>query len=368
MLITNNYTRLLIVTGSLLFSVFTSCKKDGQEAISDVDINLPSTLTLNYGEEKDLDIPAELLGRTDLNFTLEFTETENNQINTENRLYDKLAKAITVNRAQGKIHVNSNFIYPNGAVSSVTGQKLPESYKITVIANSENKTRIGKKTVAITVTPAKFNIKGADNKAEIPYAYVLYNNAGATFELEPGTLSLDGTSWYLDSKGAETVVSLSGNKIQFKGSAGDPAKKTEKAYDLTPSLKKDGFDIASRPLRVIFIPQIKFFYGAYYPELDLTILLNLVHIGLSNAYVSAAPVLYPENYKSTFSLTSIEKDGKAFEDKDGIFEVNDKTGIITVKKNTTLTAGSYKLSVKATTTTGLEFPATMTLEMSKLTD
>lgn len=366
--ITINYTRLLFITGGLLLSVFSSCKKDAQEQDKNVEINLPSALTLSYGEEKDLDIPAELLSQTDVILTLEFTENENIQINTESKLYDKLAKAITIDRSQGKVRVNSNLIYPNSSVSSVTGQKLPGNYKITIIASSANKTQLGKQTVAITVTPAKFNIKGADNKADIPFAYVLYNDAGATFELEPGTLSLEGASWYLDAKGADGVVSLSGNKIQFKGTAGDPAKKAEQAYNLELGLRKDGFNIASSSFRVIFIPQIKFFYGTYYPEYDLNIVVNQVHIALSNAYVSAPPVLYPENYKSSFRVTALEKDGEAFEDKDGVFEFNDKTGGITVKKNTTLTAGSYKFSVKAITTTGLEFSATMTLNMSKLTD
>lgn len=364
--ITTNYMKQLFITGLFMLALFSSCKKDDDIPVNEVEINLPSTLTLVYGEEKDIAIPAELLSRSDINFSLEFSENENVQINAVNTLHDQLAKAITIDKTQGKLHVNGNLIYPNGTVSSTSGKKLPDSYKITLTAKAANQAIMGKQTIGVTVTPATFNIKGLDNKADIPFGYVLYSDAGVSFELESAALSLTGTAWYLDNKGAETVVSLNGNKIQFKENAGDPNKKAEYTYDLVSTLKKDGFDVALRKFRVIFIPQIKFFYGTYYPEYDLTVLLNQIYIALSNAYVSSAPTLYPEKYKSTFSIVAIQKDGNAFVDSDNVFQLNDKTGAITVKKNTTLTAGSYKLTIKAVTTTGLEFSSTMTLNMSKL--
>jgi len=365
--IIKNYTKLWIIGAGLLLAS-SSCKKEEQKEVREVNIELPSSLTLTYGEEKDLAIPADLLSQSNVDFRLEFTENENVQINADSKLYDKLAKAITIDRKQGKIHVNSGLIYPNSAISSTTGKKLPESYKITVVASSTDQTLTGRKTVSITVTPAKFSIKGLDNNNEIPFAYVLYSDAGATFELDAPTLSLEGTTWNLDTKLAASVVSLNGNKVQFRASAGDPNKKSEQAYDLASTLRKDGFDVASRQFRIIFVPQIKFFYGTYYPEYDLTVLLNQLYIALSNAYVSSAPTLYPDKYKSAFTITAIEKDGKVFDNKDGILAVDGKTGVITVKKNTALTEGSYKLTVKAVTTTGLEFSSTMTLNMSKLED
>jgi hypothetical protein len=259
------YTKLWIIAACLLL-VVSSCKKEEQKEVREVNIELPSALTLIYGEEKDLAIPADLVSQSNVDFRLEFSENENLQVNADSKLYDKLAKAITIDRKQGKIHVNSGLIYPNGAVSSTTGKKLPDNYKITVIASSADQTLAGKKTVAVTVTPAKFNIKGLDNTNEIPFAYVLYSDAGATFELEAPSSSMDGATWNLDPKMAASVVSLNGNKVQFKAGAGDPSKKSEQAYDLASTLKKDGFDVASRQFRVIFIPQIKFFYGTYYPE------------------------------------------------------------------------------------------------------
>lgn len=355
---------------SAVVTVFTllmsSCKKDNQTETREVAIDLPSALTLTYGEEKDLVIPSDLLNQADVNLKLEFTDNENIQINAESKLYDKLAKAITIDRKQGRIHMNSSLIYPNGAVSTITGKKLPDNYKLTVIATSADQKVSGKKTVAVTVLPAKFNIKGLDNTSDIPFAYVLYSDAGAIFEMDASPLSSEATTWDLDAKEAASVVTLSGNKIQFKSTAGDPSKKNEQSYDLVSKLKKDGFEVASKPFRVIFIPQIKFFYGTYYPEYNLTVLLNQVYIALSNAYVSSAPTLYPEKYKSKFSIITIEKDGKPFENNEGLLTLDEKTGVVSVKKNTTLTQGSYKISVKAVTTVGLEFTSTMTLNMSKL--
>ena len=125
------------------------------------------------------------------------------------------------------------------------------------------------------------------------------------------------------------------------------------------------FRVASTSFRVIFIPKIIFFFGTYYPEYDLTILLNNLHIALSNGYVSAAPALSPETYKSSFAITGIKKDGQVFTDTESIFSINEKTGSVTVKKSTSLTEGAYEISVKALTTTGLEFITTLTLNMSK---
>jgi hypothetical protein len=362
----NNYTKLLITATSVLLLTLSSCKKDEEKQITQVPVDLQSTLSLAYGQEADIALPENLLKQADVNFQLEFNETENVQINAESRLYDKLAKAITIDRNRGKIHVDSRMIYPSGAISTATGKKIPESYKVTLIAKSSQQALEGKNTVAIQITPAKLIIKGLDNKNDIPFAYVLYSDAAASYELEAPSIPLDGTSWNLNTEGnLASVVALKNNKIQFTTSAGDPKKKNEQAYDLSPSLQKDGFNVASRQFRVIFIPQIKFFYGTYYPEYDLTLVLNQIHIALSNGYISAKPTVYPEKYKSTFSLISIEKGRVLFDNKDGIFELNSQTGAVTVKKNATLTEGSYKITVKALTTTGLEFSADLTLIMSK---
>jgi len=360
------YTRLLIIVASIAFLAltFSSCKKEEGTPSVPVSLDLPSTLSVAYGETAGIALPADLIKQSDITFNFEFKETSNIQINTGTALHDKLKSAIKFDKAQGKVIVDSRLLYPNGGVSSVTGNKIPDNYKITIIASSSKGTVVGSQTVAVTVAPAKLKVKYADNTTEIPFAYVLYSKDAAVFELEALSLPTENSSWYLPKVEDAAMVSIDGNKVKFAPNAGDPKKEAEKTYDLEPALQKDGITVASTKFRVIFIPQIKFFYGTYYPEYNLTILSNLVHIGLANGYLSAAPTLYPERYKSTFSIVSIEQDGKAYDNTAGIFELNKETGKVTVKQNTKLKAGRYKFMIKALTTTGLEFTTDLTLAMS----
>jgi hypothetical protein len=361
------YTRLLTMVASIAFLMMTvsSCKKEEGSSPVPVSLELPSTLTVAYGETAGIALPAELIKQSDVTFNFEFKETNNIQINNGTALHDKLKSAVKFDKAQGKVIIDSRLLYPNAAVSSVTGNKIPDNYKITVIASSSKGTVTGSQTVAVTVTPAKLKVKNADNTTDIPFAYVLYSKDVTNFELESTAIPTENIGWYLPKTAdSESVVSMDGNKVKFAANAGDPKKEAEKAYDLEPALQKDGFTVASTKFRVIFIPQIKFFYGTYYPEYNLTILSNLVHIGLANGYLSSAPTLYPERYKSSFSIFSIEQDGKVYDNTDGIFELNKETGKVTVKQNTKLKAGRYKFMIKALTTTGLEFTSDLTLAMS----
>ena len=232
------------------------------------------------------------------------------------------------------------------------------------MASSLDKAFEGKQIMELKITPAKLSIKGLDNQADIPFAYVLYGDPAN--DLEAPSAITEGTTWNIENKASVcTDITLKSNQLQFPVNAGDPDKKAEKAYDVLPVLQKDGFTVASRLFGVVFIPKIKFFYGTYYSDLDLTILLNNLHIALSNGYISSAPTLYPKKYKSGFAIVSIVKDGKAVEKTEGIFAINSQTGSVTVKKNSILTQGAYIITVKATTTTGLEFNTTLTLNMSK---
>ena len=356
-------TKLLMVLGMVLS--ISACKKNEDIPLNQVPIDLPGSLSLVYGDQQEILLPENIRNASDLQIRFDFNATENVQINSSSRLHDKLTEAVTIENTTGKIHVNSTLLYPNGAVSASSGSKIPQSYKITVVASSAEKAFEGKQSIEVKVTPAKVNIKGLDNEAAIPFTYVLYGNP-ANFELEAPGILLEGTTWRIEnSTSLSAEVTLKSNHLQFSASAGDPNKKAEKAYDVVPSLQKDGFSIALRSFRVIFMPQIKFFYGQYYADLDLTILLNQLHIALSNGYKSTPPTLYPQDYKSTFEIVSIEKDNKAFENIDDIFTIDSKTGSVSVKKNSVLTEGAYKVTVKALTTTGLGFTTTLTLNMSK---
>jgi len=342
-----------------------SCKKDAEvPALNPVEINLPNTLSLSYGEQQQVALPASLLGASDIKIAISFNETANIQITPDSKLHDKLAKAVMFDQTAGKLTVNTLLLYPNGSVSSVNGSKIPDSYKITVSAKSAKENFEGKQTIDMKIRPSKLTVKGLDNQSDLPFAYVLHGDP-ANYDFEVPQAILTGATWDIANKSTlGTDVSYKGNQLQFSSTVGDKNKKEEKSYDVVPVLQKDGFTIASQTFRVVFIPQIKFFYGTYYADLNLTILLNQLHIALSNGYLSAVPTLYPEKYKSAFAITGIEKDGKVFSNKDGIVEMNSATGSVTVKKNTILTAGAYKITAKATTTTGLEFTTTLTLNMS----
>lgn len=363
MKIFKNYAKLLLFTG--LLSSLAACKKEGETPMTTIDIGLPGSFSLVYGDQQEIIIPSTILKASDARISFDFSQTPNVQIGTTGSLHDKMGLALTFDKVTGKIKLNTAMLYPNDEISAITGSKLPSSYKVDVMASSNAAGFQGKQTIEFKIAAAKLDIKGLDNRLATPFAYVLYGDA-ANFELEAPSNIMGGANWGIDNKVATgTDVSIVNNQLRFGLNAGDPNKKAEKAYDVVPVLKKDGFNIASRSLRVFFIPKIKFFYGTYYSDLDLTLLFNSIHIALSNGYVSAAPTLYPDKYKSTFSITNVEKDGAVFSAPSGIFTINDKTGSITVAKNTILTAGAYKFTVKAITTTGLEFTTTLTLNMSQ---
>jgi hypothetical protein len=365
-MVLKTYTRLLTMIVCIAFLVFTvsSCKKEEAVTPVQVSLDLPATLQVGYGEIGEIALSGDLTKQADVTFKFEFSETANVNISSGSTLHDKLKNAVTFNKEKGKIQIDSRLLYPNGAVSSVSGNKIPENYKITIIASAAKGGVVGNQTVAVTVIPGKLKVKNVENTSDIPVAYVLYSKEATVFELEASNLPTENIGWYMPKvEDATAMVTLDGNKVKFGANVGDPKKEAEKAYDLEPALQKDGFTIASTKFRVIFIPQIKFFYGTYYPEYNLTIMANLIHIGLSNGYLSAAPTLNPERYKSTFTILSIEQDGRAYDNSDGIFEVIKETGAVRVKQNTKLKAGRYKLMIKAQTTTGLEFTTDLTLAM-----
>lgn len=359
------YIKLLTISCCLvwLMSAVTSCTKDDAPQDLSVQLDLPEAIHLDYGAETTITIPAVASGEQNLTFQIRFDETENVPVGAGS-LHDKLIQAVRLDTKKGQIHINSRAVYPNGVQSVTTGVTLPEDYRVTVVALMDNGTTVGKETISLTVAPRSVQVQGLQNNGEIPYAYALYGDVAPTFTLGSPDIATEGLEWHLSAQNeGQPVAVIEENTIVFNSTAGDPKKEAEVSYDLTPALLKDGFPVASTTFRVIFIPQIKFFYGSYYPEYNLTILLNLIHIGLSNSYTSAAPVLYPETYRSAFSIVSIEKDGRPYDNKDEIFRINAGTGSVTVRQNNTLEAGRYKIIVKAHTTTGLEFVTDLTLAM-----
>lgn len=348
----------------LMLGSASSCKKETAAIPSEISLSLPSQVSIRYGETQEIKLPKDLSVSTGLTFSFDFSQNADINLGNGSKLSDKLNQAIKYDSEKQSILINSALLYPNGAQSS--SARIPDDYKVTVIAKESHGTVVGKENLSIKITAGSIAIKGLKSGGELPYSYVLYGDQSTDFEIDPLGLPIDGASFHLVKKdGEENIASIAGTHIKLSKDAGDPEKKAEKSFELTPELRKDGFPVASTTFRVILIPQIKFLFGQYYPDLNLTIDFSLIHIGLSNGYVSAAPTLYPENYKSTFELVSIQKDGVAFDDSEKLFSVNAQTGTVSVKKSDSLKAGSYKVTVKALTTTGLEFTANLTLAMSE---
>jgi hypothetical protein len=189
MKIVKHYGRLLLVGGMLV--AMASCKKDAEvPALNPVEINLPNTLSLSYGEQQQVALPASLLGASDIKIVISFNETANIQITPDSKLHDKLAKAVMFDQTAGKLTVNTLLLYPNGSVSSVNGSKIPDSYKITVSAKSAKENFEGKQTIDMKIRPSKLTVKGLDNQSDLPFAYVLYGDpANYDFEVPQAILT-----------------------------------------------------------------------------------------------------------------------------------------------------------------------------------
>lgn len=356
----------IVIAGALILvlGAASSCKKETAPTPTEISLSLPSQVSLRYGETQEINLPKDLSSSAGLAFSFDFSQTGEINLGNGSKLSDKLNQAIKFDGKKQSIQINSALLYPNGAQSS--SARIPDDYKVTVIAKESHGTVVAKESFSIKVTAGSIAIKGLKDGNELPYSYVLYNDQSTNFEIDPLGIPITGVSFHLVKKdGQENIASISGAHIKLSKDAGDPEKKAETSFELTPELRKDGFPIASTTFRVILIPQIKFLFGQYYPDLNLTIDFSLIHIGLSNGYVSAAPTLYPEKYKSTFELVSIQKDGIVFADSEKLFSVNTQTGAVSVKKSDSLKAGSYKVTIKALTTTGLEFTTNLTLAMSE---
>ena len=348
----------------LMLGAASSCKKETVPTPTEISLSLPSQVSLRYGESQEINLPKDLSASTGLTFSFDFSQTADINLGNGSKLSDKLNQAIKYDSEKQSIEINSALLYPNGAQSS--SARIPDDYKVTVIAKESHGTVVGKENFSIKITAGTIAIKGLKSGGELPYSYVLYGDQSNDFEIDPLGLPITGASFNLVKKdGQENIASITGTHIKLAKDAGDPEKKAEKSFEFTPVLIKDGFPVAATTFRVILIPQIKFFFGDYYPDLNLTIDLSLLHIGLSNGYVSKAPVLYPAAYKSAFELVSIQKDGQPFTDSEKLFSVNAETGVVSVKKSDSLKAGSYKITIKALTTTGLEFTASLTLAMEE---
>ncbi|WP_166333094.1 hypothetical protein [Sphingobacterium chungjuense] len=357
---TNRITKFFMLL--LFVPIFSSCQKE--ETIPEIPMDLPSAVTLNFGQEQQLDLTKSYSDKNNIQFSLDFANTEDVAITNEKSLRQYLEKGIAIHPADGLLHISSEELFPNGALSSNNEKKIPEDYKVTIIATDGNGNVVGRHNLSIKVQAPSIVLTNQDTDASAEFSYMLYGETSDNkFNLSfADSVQRTGIWKVITKTGTEQIGSVSGHTLSIKALP-KPQEIKETNIDIQTSFEKDGFTIAVRDFRIMFIPKIDFFFGQYYPEYDLTIDESLRQIGLSNAFVSNAPALFPENYKGTFSLHAIKKDGNEFEDTNNVFSVDQATGIVRVKKNETLTAGRYAITVHAKTTLGLILPATLTLSM-----
>ena len=327
-------------------------------------ITLPDTIKLTYGEDFYAELPEDYKDQN-VSFEMLFNH-ENINITDNKNLEDVLDAGIVIDTLNNQFSIRSQELYPNNFSSSITGKRLPEAYEITLTASAYPTFLPVSKTFFVKIAPAQIDIDEMDNELRIPFAYQMYGTSDSiTYHLSTHELDLENTQWELHQNGRpDGKVFIENNQISFDENAGDPDQEAEWTYDLIASLSRDGFTLATRQFRVRFILEIKFLYGTFYPDLDLTILTNRLHIALHENYQSPAPNVYPAQYKQSFSILNIQKDGAAFTNEAGIISIDQKTGQIAVAHNHSLTAGEYLIKVQAETTVGLTFETDITLVMS----
>ncbi|RNL92998.1 hypothetical protein ED312_03030 [Sinomicrobium pectinilyticum] len=332
-------------------------------------LDMEQQVNLVYGTQAELDLAGELTKDQHVSFEITFEETEDLKITDDVTLRDVLERSVTFNSGSGKIEIDTKNLYPNAMQSEISGAILPGTYQVTVSAHSSEGFKPVQQTFSLKVLPAKLEIEEVDNTEAIPYAYALYDQGELNYSLKVPDFFTSDMSWELHMNGwPDPNITVRDHRIIVREGAGDEEKKTEWTYDLIPSLKKDGFTVASRQFRVVLLPEMKFFYGAYYSEYDLSVTLNQLYIGLYDAFESNPPVFYPEKYKQSFEILAIEKDGAAFGNEDNIIGINEETGLVTVAHNHVLEQGRYKIRVQANSVTGLVFETELTLIMESVSE
>jgi len=363
----------IILVGGLLAVLagpgLTGCKTELEQVVNLgylPPFSLPDSLALTYGQQVQLTLPAEYQGRADVRLALSFRDNPRLKLTATDSLTGVLARAITVNQASRRISIDARRLYPTSTLSDHNGVRTPRTYQATLTATSSSGFQPVKSHFTVRVLPAQLNIAELGTADKIPYGYGIYDGKPLYYTVDYAGLDSTNTELGLHVNGRpDGQVALAGRRVVLAADAGDPAKKAEWIYDMLPTLSRDGYRVAYRQFRVVLMPKPKFFFGTYYSSYDLTVLQNRVVIQLGKAYTSAAPTFYPEKYKGSYALKSVEKDGLPYSDSRQVFSVEAATGKVTVAPNTVLAAGSYKLTLQTQATTGLTLETALTLVMEQ---
>ncbi len=349
---------------TLILSLFlASCKKT--EHVPQVDLVIPTDLSIPYGSDTTIHISSPTGNSDKITYSLAFDEATKNIKLRNGNLLQTLEQAVTLNQEKGDLKIQTGLLFPNGATSVSSDVIIPEIYRVKVIAKSNAGNILKEEDLSFKILPGKITFQDVDQTSANAFTYRLFSNKETYIALDSTVKIPEGSQLQLPKSAASTGIKITDNQLVFPSSTGNLSNLEEKSYTVEPALIKDGFPVASRKLKVTFIPQIKFFYGSYYPEYDVTVKTPLLNISLYGGFQSQKPVFYPEKYRSSFSIVKIEKDGEPFEDTDKLFAIKADLGIITVKTNKTLQAGQYKIFTKAVLTTGMELFTDLTLAMKE---
>jgi hypothetical protein len=347
----------------------TGCKTELEQVVNLgylPPFTLPDSLAITYGQQAQFALPAEYQGRADVRLALSFGDNPRLKLTGTDSLKDVLARAITVDQAARRVSIDARKLYPTNTLSVSNGVRTPRTYLATLTATSSSGFQPVKARFAVRVLPAQLNIAELSTTDKIPYSYGIYDGKPLYYTIDYAGLDATNTSLDLHVSGRpDGKVFLSGQRVQVAADAGDPTQKYEWTYDLVPMMVKDGYQVAYRQFRVVLMPKPKFFFGTYYASYDITVLQNRVVMQLGKGYTSAAPTFYPDKYKGSFALKSLEKDGLPYTDSSQVFGVDPTTGKVTVAPNTVLATGSYKVTVQTQTTTGLVQETALTLAMER---
>jgi hypothetical protein len=346
----------------------SSCRKTEVEEIVNLGylppFTLPDSLALTYGQKIKLDLPAEYQNLPDVTLTLSFKDNAAVKVNATDSLTNLVGRAITVDQATRKVSIDAGQLYPTTTTSSVNGVRTPRNYLATLTATSSTGFKQVQSHLKIKVLPAQLNLVEVPTTDVIPYAYGIYDNKSLAYTVDYVGLSTANTHLGLEVNGRpDGKVSIAGQQVVVAAGAGDPDQKYEWTYDLLPTLTKDGYRVAYRQFRVVLMPKPKFFFGTYYSDYNLTVLENRLVLQLGKAFTSKPPTFYPVKYQGTYTLKSIEKDGKPFVDTAKLFTVDAATGRVSVLANIGLPAGEYKVMLQTQATTGLSLETALTLIM-----
>jgi len=209
----------------LMLGAASSCKKETAPTPTEISLSLPSQVSLRYGETQEINLPKDLSTNAGLTFSFDFSQIADINLGNGIKLSDKLNQAIKFDSEKQSILINSSLLYPNGAQSS--SARIPDNYKVTVIAKESQDKVVGKESFSLKITAGSIAIKGLKNGNELPYSYVLYSDQSTDFEIDPLGLPTAGASFQLVKKdGQENIASITGTHIKLAKDAGDPEKKS----------------------------------------------------------------------------------------------------------------------------------------------